>query len=142
MAALANNKVNSALTFEPILADVETLNKWAIQGHLEITKLSYAALGVVRNSYGLLASGGALGRGCGPLIVGKPGTKLNQLPFGLIASPGELTTACLLLQLYLSKLPRVKAYGFFRDYAGGRQGRDGFRGHYSRGTFQLQTVWA
>jgi len=108
MAALANNKVNSALTFEPILADVETLNKWAIQGHLEITKLSYAALGVVRNSYGLLASGGALGRGCGPLIVGKPGTKLNQLPFGLIASPGELTTACLLLQLYLSKLPRVK----------------------------------
>ena len=48
------------------LADVETLNQLALAGKLDLTKISYHALGHLRDSYALLRSGGALGRGCGP----------------------------------------------------------------------------
>ena len=62
MAALAQDKVDTPLTFNPLLADVETLNQWALAEKLEVTKLSFMALGMVRNSYGLLYAGAALGR--------------------------------------------------------------------------------
>lgn len=108
MAALAAGRVETPLAFEHILADVETLNGWAIQGRLEVTKLSFAAFGHVRGVYGLLRSGSALGRGCGPLVVAKPGRSLDELQNALIAGPGGLTTACLLLSLYLGKRPSFK----------------------------------
>jgi 1,4-dihydroxy-6-naphthoate synthase len=65
-------------------------------------------LGMVRNSYGLLYSGAALGRGCGPLVVARTGATLAGLDRGLVAAPGELTTARLLLSLYLGKPPKFK----------------------------------
>jgi len=105
MAALAENRLASPLIFEPLLADVETLNQWALEDRLDVTKLSFMALGQVRNSYGLLSSGGALGWGCGPLLVARPGRTLAQLDHGAVASPGNLTTAALLLSLYLGKQP-------------------------------------
>jgi hypothetical protein len=71
MAALAQDKVDTPLTFNPLLADVETLNQWALAEKLEVTKLSFMALGMVRNSYGLLYAGAALGSGCGPLVVAR-----------------------------------------------------------------------
>jgi 1,4-dihydroxy-6-naphthoate synthase len=108
MGALANGKVDSPFSFEPVLGDVETLNQWALEGRLEVTKLSFTALGKVRDSYALLRSGGALGRGCGPLIVARPGSTLAELGQGLIASPGELTTAHLLLRLFLQGSPRIR----------------------------------
>jgi 1,4-dihydroxy-6-naphthoate synthase len=108
MAALAGDRANTPLLLEPVLADVETLNQWALQQRLEVTKLSFMALGVVRNSYGLLYSGGALGRGCGPLLVARPGTRLDALDRGVVAAPGELTTARLLLSLYLGAVPRFE----------------------------------
>lgn len=83
-----------------ILEDVETLNQWAMQGRLDITKLSFHALGHVLNEYVLLQSGAALGRGCGPLLVAKrkvdPGAFANMT----VAIPGEYTTAAMLLKLY------------------------------------------
>ncbi len=106
MAALARGRIKSPVSFEPVLADVQTLNRWALEGRLEVTKLSFFALGKVRKDYGLLYSGAALGKGCGPLVVARPETPLETLGRGTVAAPGALTTARLLLSLYLGKEPR------------------------------------
>lgn len=82
------------------LADVETLNQLAIDGRLDLTKISYHALGHLRDRYVLLHSGGALGRGCGPLVIAPEKTSMQALHGKRIAVPGKLTTANLLLQLY------------------------------------------
>lgn len=79
---------------EEVLADVETLNQWAREGRLELTKVSYHALFHVLDQYVALRSGGALGRGVGPLLVAKPGVTLKTA-----ATPGAWTTAHLLLKL-------------------------------------------
>jgi len=112
MAALAGNSIDSPIMFEPVLADVETLNQWALEERLDVTKLSFTALGSVRNSYGLLYAGAALGRGCGPLVVAKPGKSLKDMDRAVIAAPGDLTTACLLLSLYLGQRPEFRQMVF------------------------------
>ncbi len=91
------------LTFAPYLDDVESLNTKAQTATFDVTKLSYAAFGHVRDTYALLKSGSALGRGCGPLLVAKPGMRLSQLDTARIAVPGHMTTANLLLSLYTGK---------------------------------------
>lgn len=82
------------------LEDVETLNQLALGGLLDLTKVSYHALGHLRDRYVLLRSGGALGRGCGPLVIASAATDMQALRGRRIAIPGRLTTANLLLQLY------------------------------------------
>lgn len=82
------------------LDDVETLNSLALKGDLDLTKISYHALGHLRQDYALLRSGGALGRGCGPLVVSNRQASMEELKGKRIAIPGKLTTASLLLQLY------------------------------------------
>jgi 1,4-dihydroxy-6-naphthoate synthase len=82
------------------LEDVETLNQLALDGILDLTKTSYHALGHLRQDYVLLRSGGALGRGCGPLVVARNDLEMDDLRGRTIAIPGRLTTANLLLQLY------------------------------------------
>ena len=108
MAALAEGRVVTPLDLRPVLADVETLNQWALRGALDVTKLSFMALGKVRDTYGLLHTGSALGWGCGPLVVARPGKDLSGLGKGLVAVPGELTTARLLLSLYLGQQPAFR----------------------------------
>jgi 1,4-dihydroxy-6-naphthoate synthase len=88
------------LTVQEQLEDVETLNQLALAGTLDLTKISYHALGHLRERYALLRSGGALGRGCGPLVVARQHMTMAQLRGRRIAIPGQLTTANLLLQLY------------------------------------------
>ena len=88
-------------SLEPaILEDVETLNLWAMQGRLDITKLSFHAMGHVMEDYVLLNAGAALGRGCGPLLVA--GRKVYPDAFAdlTVAIPGKYTTAAMLLKLY------------------------------------------
>ncbi len=83
------------------LEDVSTLNDLAFGHGLDVAKVSFYAYGRLRDSYELLHAGGALGRGCGPLIVaGKPGIPPEQLACLRIAVPGHWTTANLLLSLY------------------------------------------
>ena len=96
------------------LEDVETLNRLALDGSLDLTKVSYHALGHLRGSYALLRSGGALGRGCGPLIVARPGTTLDSLRNGTVAIPGALTTASLLLRLHTPGLRDLAVMPFDR----------------------------
>ena len=96
------------------LEDVETLNRLALDGSLDLTKVSYHALGHLRGRYALLRSGGALGRGCGPLIVARPGTTLDSLRNGTVAIPGTLTTASLLLRLHDPALRNLAVMPFDR----------------------------
>lgn len=88
------------VSFREQLEDVETLNQLALNNQLDLTKISYHAFGHLRHQYVLLRSGGALGRGCGPLVVAKQQISMQQLRGKKIAVPGQLTTANLLLQLY------------------------------------------
>lgn len=113
--ALVHGKVSvPGITFRERLADVETLNRLALDGTLDLTKISYHALGHLRERYALLRSGGALGRGCGPLIVARPGTGIENLMSGTIAIPGRFTTAWLLLQLFDRRLSNVVVMTFDR----------------------------
>lgn len=99
--ALAHGRVPTpGFAVRERLEDVETLNRLALVGALDLTKISYHAFGHLRERYVLLRSGGALGRGCGPLLVAEAATTMTALRGKRIAIPGTLTTANLLLQLY------------------------------------------
>jgi 1,4-dihydroxy-6-naphthoate synthase len=96
------------------LEDVETLNEWALQGRLDITKLSFHAFAHVQDRYALLQSGAALGRGCGPLLITGKGNKLTRLADWNIAIPGKYTTAALLLRLYQPECQHLTVMRFDR----------------------------
>lgn len=101
--ALVHGKIDlDDLVFrEPLLEDVEKLNVWALNKKLDVTKLSCHALGHVLDEYCVLSAGSALGRGCGPLLVARTGGEAGQLCGRRIAIPGRLTTAALLLRMFL-----------------------------------------
>ncbi|HBT93002.1 MAG TPA: 1,4-dihydroxy-6-naphthoate synthase [Chitinophagaceae bacterium] len=102
--ALVNHKIDTkGYTFKVHLQDVQTLNEWAIAGKLPFSKISYGVWPLVKNNYSLLNSGGALGKGVGPLLVykedasrpdGKPDADTMR-----VAIPGVNTTAHLLFSL-------------------------------------------
>lgn len=98
--ALVNKMIDSeGLEFEAVLADVQTLNEWAIAGKLDITKISYATLPLVSINYGLLKAGGALGKGVGPLLISRFPLPSPAVRHCTIAVPGQNTTANLLFSL-------------------------------------------
>ncbi|MFA5352824.1 MAG: 1,4-dihydroxy-6-naphthoate synthase [Thermodesulfovibrionales bacterium] len=99
--ALMNNRVGTeGLEMAFRLEDVETLNGLAIEGALEVTKVSCSAYAHLRDSYRFLGAGAALGRGCGPLVVLKEGSAADALHGGSMAVPGRLTTAFLLWRIF------------------------------------------
>ena len=85
----------------PRLEDVETLNRWAFEHRLDVTKLSYHAVGHLLEEYCVLPSGGALGYGCGPLLVTGSDVSIDDLARKRIAIPGKYTTAALLFRMFL-----------------------------------------
>ena len=85
---------------QPHLEDVETLNRWAFEGRLEITKLSFHAIAHLLDSYCILNSGSALGRGCGPLLIGRETIPFAELTHKKVAIPGTYTTAALLFRMF------------------------------------------
>ena len=103
--ALINKKMDTGdLEFEAILEDVQTLNEWAKDGRLDITKISYGVLPLLLNDYVLLNAGGALGKGVGPLLISKYEVrKMNDINNMHIAIPGENTTAHMLFSLAFPK---------------------------------------
>lgn len=97
--ALVNKKIDTeGLEFETVLEDVETLNQRALQGKLDITKLSFPAFFQSLDKYVLLSSGSALGKGVGPLLISKSEVRNPKSGVGnlTIALPGINTTANLL----------------------------------------------
>jgi 1,4-dihydroxy-6-naphthoate synthase len=98
--ALVNKKIDTeGLDLEVHLEDVETLNQWAMEGKLDISKISYGVLPLLLDHYRLLDSGGALGKGVGPLLIAKKPIQLSAVPDSRIAVPGRHTTAHLLFSL-------------------------------------------
>lgn len=98
--ALVNGGIDTkGLSFDVAMEDVETLNLWAAQGKLDITKLSYNSFLQVASEYALLHSGSALGKGVGPLLVSKRPISFEDLAHCKIAIPGVNTTANLLFTL-------------------------------------------
>jgi len=102
--ALVNHKIDTkGYNFNLHLEDVQTLNEWALQGKLPYSKISYGVWPKIKKQYQLLESGGALGKGVGPLLIykedktnlsGKPDEKTMR-----VAIPGMDTTAHLLFSL-------------------------------------------
>jgi 1,4-dihydroxy-6-naphthoate synthase len=120
------------------LEDVETLNHLALEEALDICKVSYHAFAHIRERYILLRSGGAMGRGCGPLVVSKNVREPGDLSGKRIAVPGKLTTACLLLQLFDPTLTELIMLPFDEIMAAVTDGKAdaGLIIHESRFTFQ------
>jgi len=107
--ALVNHKIDTkGYTFKVHLQDVQTLNEWAIAGKLPFSKISYGVWPLVKNNYALLNSGGALGKGVGPLLVYKENaSRLEGKPDAStmrVAIPGVNTTAHLLFSLAFPKV--------------------------------------
>jgi 1,4-dihydroxy-6-naphthoate synthase len=98
--ALVNKKIDTGnFEFDAFLEDVQTLNRWSVQKKLDITKISYGVFPLLTNDYNLLDSGGALGKGVGPLLIAKKEILLSDTNNCTIAIPGENTTAHLLFSL-------------------------------------------
>ncbi|MFT3749468.1 MAG: 1,4-dihydroxy-6-naphthoate synthase [Agriterribacter sp.] len=102
--ALVNKKIDTGnIEFNVMLEDVQTLNRWAIEGKLDISKISYGVLPLVLAQYKILHSGGALGKGVGPLLISANPVDIYAGNFEIndyiIAIPGENTTAHLLFSL-------------------------------------------
>ncbi len=93
------------------LDDVETLNRMALAGSFDFTKISFHAYLKLGSEYELLDAGSALGFGCGPLVVSKENLSKDDLANCRVVVPGELTTAHLLLRLWA---PCVKDVSFVR----------------------------
>ena len=104
------------------LEDVETLNRMATRNALDITKISFHAFAHLRGQYALLRSGGAMGKGCGPLVVARDEAVKSDLRRRRIAIPGNLTTAFLLLRLYDPAILNVVVMPFDQIMESVRQG--------------------
>jgi len=98
--ALVNKRIDTeGLDFLPMLEDVETLNQWALQGRLPLTKISYGVLPLVVDHYDLLDAGGALGKGVGPLLIAKTRFPPEAIENLRVAIPGKNTSAHMLFSL-------------------------------------------
>jgi len=89
--------------FEHVLQDIQTLNKRAMKGELEITAISIHAYPYVADKYALTSCGSSMGDKYGPMVVARKPMSIDDLRGKTIAIPGELTTAVLTLQLCLGK---------------------------------------
>lgn len=140
--ALVHGKIDTAdFFYKEILEDVETLNQMARRSELDITKASFHAFGLLRDTYCMLRSGGALGKGCGPLVVARSACSMQDLRGKTIAIPGGMTTAYLLLQIFDPSLRQnVKIMPFHRIIGSvkNREADAGLIIHESRFTYQQE----
>jgi 1,4-dihydroxy-6-naphthoate synthase len=88
------------VTWEPVMEDVETLNERLLAGDLEVSKASFAAFARARDRYACARTGGALGRGNGPLVVSARPAEPSELGSMKVLLPGAHTTAALLLRVF------------------------------------------
>jgi 1,4-dihydroxy-6-naphthoate synthase len=98
---LATHKVRTpGLRFTHALCDIETLNQKAREGVYDVTAISFHAYPYIQDKYALMACGGSVGEGYGPMIVSPRSFTTSEIKSKLIAVPGRLTTAYLALQLF------------------------------------------
>lgn len=102
--ALAHGLIDAPFRIEPVLLDIEELNRRAHDGAFDLTKLSVGAFAAVGDRYTMLRSGAALGHGVGPLVVTRTPMALAEAVRGRVAIPGKETTAFRLLRLAAPQL--------------------------------------
>lgn len=136
--ALVNHKFETeGLEFDVRLEDVQTLNNWAREGKLDLSKISYGVLPLLVNNYVVLASGGALGEGVGPLLISNREITEDEINASAIAIPGENTTAHMLFSLaYPNAKNKVfKVFNEIEDFVASGKGL-GVIIHENRFTYQ------
>jgi len=102
--AWVHGLVPGAPKLDVLYADIDVTNRLAVEpGGPDVLKISYAALPWVLKEYALLPSGGALGRGCGPLVLTREPLEPGQLAGRRVAVPSERSTAYLLFRLWVAK---------------------------------------
>ena len=103
---LATNKVRRpGLKFTHVLTDIETLNQKAInEAYYDVTAISFHAYPYIQDNYALMACGGSVGEGYGPMIVAPRSFTLDEIKKVRIAIPGTLTTAYLALKLFAAEV--------------------------------------
>lgn len=139
--ALAHDKLDTGnLQFRHELQDIETLNRRALRGELEVTAISIHAYAQLLDKYALLPSGCSMGDRYGPMVVARRPMKVEDLAQTTIAVPGTLTTAFLTLRLLLPGGFRHEVIPFdqiISEVAGGRF-EAGLIIHEGQLTFQNQ----
>lgn len=116
--AMVHGRVDTeGLEFDWFLADVEELNRRAVEGSVDITKMSFHAYARTAQKYLILDSGSALGRSNGPLVVSRRPVMPDELDDALIAIPGKYTTANLLFSIFWPGATRKREY-LFSDIPG------------------------
>jgi len=98
--AIANSRIELPFAVDMFMADVEQLNARARKADIAFTKLSVAAVVDAMDNYILLRAGGALGYGCGPIMVARENTCVSAIADQRLAIPGRMTTANMLLSLH------------------------------------------
>ncbi|HET7854719.1 MAG TPA: MqnA/MqnD/SBP family protein [Candidatus Methylomirabilis sp.] len=104
-AVTAGKIETGELEFRHVLTDIETLNRWAMEGRLPVTALSLHAYAYVADKYALLPHGASMGRRYGPIVVTKRPLSPEALRRETIAIPGTLTTAYLALKVCVGEFP-------------------------------------
>ncbi len=103
--AMVTGKVKTRLKIEHVIEDIETLNRMAFEGKLDVTALSVHAYAYLHDKYRILSAGASVGDGYGPVVVAKEEIDLEGKR---IAVPGRYTTANLLLKLALDDFEAVE----------------------------------
>jgi 1,4-dihydroxy-6-naphthoate synthase len=102
-AVTAGKIETGELEFRHVLTDIETLNRWAMEGKLPVTALSLHAYAYVADRYALLPHGASMGRRYGPIVVSQRPLSPEELRRETIAIPGTLTTAYLALKVCIGE---------------------------------------
>ena len=99
--ALATDQIDTdGLTFVHELQDIETLNRRALKGELEVTAVSIHAYAYLADKYALLPHGASMGERYGPRLVAREPLAADQLAGRTVAIPGMMTSAYLALKLF------------------------------------------
>ena len=107
--ALTAEKVKiPGIAIEHVLEDIESLNRRARTGDLDVTAVSFATYLLIADQYRMMDAGASMGIGYGPILVARTPIPVTELENRVVASPGKHTTSALLLQLYVGDPPLIE----------------------------------
>jgi 1,4-dihydroxy-6-naphthoate synthase len=107
--ALTAGKVKARdIDVEHVLEDIESLNRRARTGELEVTAVSAATYTLIHDRYRMMDPGASMGKGYGPILVGREPVEPKDIADKVIAIPGSHTTAAMLLRFYVGDPPIIE----------------------------------
>ncbi len=107
--ALTAGKVKARdIDVEHVLEDIESLNRRARTAELEVTAVSAATYTLIHDRYRMMDPGASMGKGYGPILVGREPVEPKDIADKVIAIPGSHTTAAMLLRLYVGDPPIIE----------------------------------